>query len=55
MPRFVSTLKCLGMSPIIPINGTIIFRSVAVEFPADSRIVSVYPSCNLAQAESGTP
>ena len=51
----VTTLQCLRMGPMIPINGTIIFWSVAIEFPADSCMVSVYPSSNFTQAEAGKP
>ena len=42
------------MSPIIPINGAIIFWPVTIEFSADGRMVSVYPSCNLTQTKIGT-
>jgi hypothetical protein len=42
------------MSPIIPIKDTVaIFYPVTMEFSADRRMMSVYPSRDLTQTETG--
>jgi hypothetical protein len=45
MPRLVTMPRCLGMSPIIPIDGAIILWSVGLEFPTDGGVVSREELC----------
>ncbi len=43
------------MRPVIPVNGiSKVSFHISFEFPADGRMVSIDPSADLAQAETGT-